>query len=65
MFESQPVLWWKLINEAEELRARTGWGLASVWGHIHREDYEKARRTLDELAELLLTRSWARPKTRT
>jgi hypothetical protein len=46
---SPPVLWWALINEAEALAAATGWGLASVWGHIHRGDYDAARDELDKV----------------
>lgn len=47
MLRSQPVLWHELICEAEELRAACGVGLANVWGHIHREDYGRARAALD------------------
>lgn len=45
--DSQAVLWWRLINEAEELRVRTGWGLAGVWARIHRGEYAEARAHLD------------------
>jgi len=47
--ESMPVKWWLLINELEEFRVRTGWGLASVWGHVHGERYEQARATFDQV----------------
>ncbi len=50
---SQPVLWWLLINEAEELRARSGWGLASVWRWIHLDDYLAARTELDRVKSAL------------
>lgn len=43
----QPVLWWRLINEAEWLTATIGWGLTSVWQHINQNDYERARLKLD------------------
>jgi hypothetical protein len=47
--DSQAVLWWTLITEAEGFRARTGWGLSGTWGQIHRGDYEGARASLDAL----------------
>lgn len=47
--ESQAVLWWELITEAEGFSARTGWGLAGTWSQIHRGDYAAARESLDAL----------------
>ncbi len=46
---SRPVQWYTLITEAEGLTQRTGWGLANVWGAVHREDYGEARSLLDDL----------------
>lgn len=48
--QSQPVLWWQLINELEAFTAATGWGLAGVWGHVHAEDYPSARAQFDQTA---------------
>lgn len=47
--DNDPVRWWRLITEAEGLRARTGLGLASFWTLVHRGDYAKARAALDAL----------------
>ena len=55
MHKSQPVLWSELINEAEELRVRSGWGLASVWQWIHRDDYRNARLALDDAQAAVTT----------
>lgn len=49
MAQSQPVLWWRLIQDAEAYRARTGKGLAALWGQIHREEYQAARAHMDDL----------------
>lgn len=49
--KSQPVLWWELIEEVEDLRRRTGWSFGVVWGHIHSEDYKAARARLDYFYE--------------
>lgn len=35
--------WYLLMKEAEEVREKTGWGLASTWGLINRRDYEGAK----------------------
>jgi hypothetical protein len=43
----QAVLWWQLVTEAEMVRAGTGQGLAGIWGHINRDEYEQARAKLD------------------
>jgi hypothetical protein len=48
---SRPVEWWQLINEAERFRALTGWGLASVWDHIHSGEYDCARERMDHLID--------------
>lgn len=42
MIDSQPVRWWRLINELEAFRTRTGYGLAGVWGYVHRGAYDDA-----------------------
>jgi hypothetical protein len=50
--QSMPVKWWQLINELEEFRTRTGWGLAIVWHYVHTEQYEKARERFAEIQKL-------------
>lgn len=45
----RPLLWATLIVEAEDYRARTGMGLASVWAHINARDYWAARAELDRV----------------
>ena len=49
MIDSIAARWYHLISEAEAVRARTGLGLASVWGHIHANDYPTARREMDRV----------------
>lgn len=56
-YPSQPVLWWALINEMEAFTAVTGWGLASIWGFVHRGDYTQARAQFDQLRSSLVLRS--------
>jgi len=46
--DSLPVVWWRLITEADLLRARSGRGLANVWEAIHKGDHHEARRLIDE-----------------
>jgi hypothetical protein len=48
-YKSQPVKWYELISEMEEFRQRSGWSLAETWGHLHRGDYEAARRSFEEV----------------
>jgi hypothetical protein len=43
------VAWYVLIRDAEDFRRETGWGLASIWERIYNDDYESARRRMDEL----------------
>lgn len=43
------VRWWQLINEMEDVRDRTGMGLAGVWAHVHRGEYAKARELFDQV----------------
>lgn len=49
--ESEAMDWYRLILDAELFRARTGWGLAGTWGHIHRGEYEQARASLDAMID--------------
>lgn len=37
-----PLDWYHLIKEADAITERTGWGLASVWAHINKGDYQAA-----------------------
>lgn len=53
--DSQPVRWWRLICEVEELSDRTGLGFAGVWGHIHRGEYGQA------LGRLAVARQYLEP----
>lgn len=39
----------ELIADARNYSARTGYGLASVWGHINKNEFAEARALLDEL----------------
>lgn len=45
--QSQPVLWWKLINEVHEFNKVSHLGMGALWGLIHRGEYESARAELD------------------
>ncbi|MDV8003630.1 hypothetical protein [Rhodococcus sp. IEGM 1318] len=47
--QSQPVLWWQLINEMEAYSAATDMGLAGMWGDVHTGDYIAARTRFDEV----------------
>ena len=49
----RPLDWYALMHEAESIRAHYNLGLASVWGHINRRDYAKARATLDRVIEAI------------
>ena len=44
-----PLLWYRLMREAEVIRERHHLGLASVWHHINRRDYAAARGVLDRV----------------
>lgn len=33
----------------EAFRTETGWGLAGIWGMVHRGEYERARARFDTL----------------
>jgi hypothetical protein len=46
-----PLAWYRLIDQAETVRAQWGLGLASVWHHINRIDYDRARSTMDAVLE--------------
>lgn len=50
-YPSQPVLWHQLITEMEVVSRSTGWGLARIWGYVHREDYTRARASFDAFVE--------------
>ncbi|WP_460357163.1 hypothetical protein [Mycobacterium sp. ZZG] len=52
--QSQPVLWWVLINQAEWITAQTGWGLANTWYWIHKGDYLRARENLNNTRAMLI-----------
>jgi hypothetical protein len=43
--------WYYLMMEADEFSIRTGMGLASVWGYIHKRDFPRAVETLRECLE--------------
>ncbi len=45
----QVVRWHLLFVRADELTARTGLGLASVWGHVKRGNYAAALVTLEQI----------------
>jgi hypothetical protein len=45
----RPLDWYRLLHQAETIRARHGLGLASVWCHINRRDYHAARAQLDRV----------------
>lgn len=45
------VRWHLLLTETDALTQSTGLGLASVWGHIRRGDYDGARQRLTEATE--------------
>lgn len=49
--QSQPVKWWLLISAMEDFSSHTGMGLASVWGHVHRGDYEAANEAFCQIAD--------------
>lgn len=42
-----PLAWYRLIHQAETVRAQQHIGLANVWHHINRMDYGKARTAMD------------------
>ncbi len=46
-WRARPLDWYRLMHEAETIRARWGLGLASVWEHINDQDYDTARAELD------------------
>jgi len=41
--QSPPVKWFLLIEAVDSFNTRTGLKLSSVWGHIHREEFEEAQ----------------------
>ena len=45
----QVVFWHLLMTEADEFSARTGLGIASLWGEIRRGHYHAARAHMDRL----------------
>lgn len=48
----QRIRWYALIRDAEQFREKSGWGLAPIWGNIHRGNYSAARQELDEVIGL-------------
>lgn len=51
LVNSMPVKWFDLISELNQLNASTGHGFARIWGYIHAEDYDNARRLVDEATD--------------
>ena len=47
----RPLDWYQLIHQAESIRAHYHLGLASVWQHINRRDYDNARTALDRVID--------------
>ncbi len=45
------IRWHLLLTEADALSRAAGLGLASVWAHVHRNDYEAASVTLAEVID--------------
>ena len=41
--QSQPVRWFLLIEAVDSFNTKTGLKLSSVWGLIHREEFEAAQ----------------------
>lgn len=61
-WNAKPLDWYKLIHEAEIVRAWWGPGLASVWEPIHKGDYGVARAEMDRVIESVASGQWGPPK---
>jgi len=49
MILSIGVKWYLLISEMEAFKRETGWGLAACWSHVNKNEYELARKRMDDL----------------
>lgn len=61
-WSAEPLDWYKLLHEAEVVRAWWHAGLASVWQHIHRGDYRMARGEMDRVLGSIACGEWGPPK---
>ena len=53
-----PLDWYQLMHQAEIIREHYNLGLPSVWKHINRRDYRKARATLDLVVDEIRAGYW-------
>lgn len=41
----------------DEIKRRTGWGMAAAWGHLYRRDYAAVQRCIEQAAEFEVSRA--------